>query len=211
MTNNEAIKILTDIKKLINTMDREHVEKLFRIIIGEPEKNNESIIYATTFFGLLDLRKFVKHLISECIDAPHTVDRLTHKQMKQIYEVAGDYNYYPVCQLCGKPIVIDSNSKKHTKASNPMAFSWDHIFPRSLGGTTDLRNLQPAHKFCNNLKGSNIPEEQHVHYDISININMKLGCPECLECSEKQKRKKIRQALRKQDSWCHKQRSQRRR
>jgi len=209
MTNNDVIKVLSDTKKLLNTMDCEHIEKLFRIITGMPKETDTTNNFWPILFCVPYLRKNVKQLLNSYIETPHVVDCFTHKQMKQIYEIIGDYNYYPVCQLCGQPIKINSESSKHIKASSPTAFSWDHIFPKSLGGTTDLRNLQPAHKLCNNLKGSKIPEEQHVHYDINVNINMAIGCPECVEYCEKQKRKKTQQNLRKQDAFCHKQRNYR--
>jgi len=46
-----------------------------------------------------------------------------------------------ICALCGLP----------------GADSVDHIVPRSMGGSADLANLQPAHAVCNSRKGGRQP------------------------------------------------------
>lgn len=43
-----------------------------------------------------------------------------------------------ICHLCGLP----------------GATTADHIVPRSLGGTNDLANLEPAHSGCNTARGT---------------------------------------------------------
>ena len=50
------------------------------------------------------------------------------------------------CGICSNPIDME------LKYPDPMSRSVDHIFPRSLGGTEDLENLQLAHLNCNNRK-----------------------------------------------------------
>ena len=199
MTNDEVRQVLKKADRLLGSMDRVHVERLFQAFIGDLQGNTK------TTFSLSELRKAVRNLIHNCIDMPHPVDWLSHKQMKRIYKILGDYECYPVCGLCGKPIKIDSVSLKINNASYPLIFSWDHIIPKSWGGATVLRNLQPAHKICNNHKGRNIPEEYRIHYDISVNTSMKVDCPACSEICDKQKSKTAQYVnLRKQDSWCHK-------
>ena len=49
-----------------------------------------------------------------------------------------------VCQLCLKPIDPDEG------------FHADHVLPASLGGPTQLDNLQLAHPFCNISKGNRV-------------------------------------------------------
>jgi 5-methylcytosine-specific restriction endonuclease McrA len=42
----------------------------------------------------------------------------------------------------------------------------DHVLPRSKGGDTAFRNLQPLCEQCGNLKGDEVPREVHVYSDI---------------------------------------------
>ena len=53
------------------------------------------------------------------------------------------------CALCGKPIDYA------LPAGHPMSFEVDEVVPVSLGGDElDWRNLQPAHRICNQRKGN---------------------------------------------------------
>ena len=45
------------------------------------------------------------------------------------------------CHLCGLPITEDD-------------LSFDHLIPRSKGGTTNVNNLRAAHRLCNSARGS---------------------------------------------------------
>ena len=56
----------------------------------------------------------------------------------------------PLCALCGQPI---------KKADD---LTQDHILPVSMGGKTELENLQVAHKRCNNDRGNLSMEEWAV-------------------------------------------------
>jgi 5-methylcytosine-specific restriction endonuclease McrA len=49
---------------------------------------------------------------------------------------------YPTCYLCGKKITKEDD------------FSFDHVLPKSCGGETKPENLFPAHKICNNNRGT---------------------------------------------------------
>lgn len=49
------------------------------------------------------------------------------------------------CLICGGPVCID--------ATTGDGATIEHIVPRSLGGTNDLRNLGIAHLRCNGEKG----------------------------------------------------------
>lgn len=53
------------------------------------------------------------------------------------------------CALCGKPIDYS------LPAGHPMSYELDEIVPVSLGGSPlDPRNVQPAHRSCNQRKGN---------------------------------------------------------
>ena len=55
------------------------------------------------------------------------------------------------CAICGGPIDYD------LPAGDPMSFEVDEIVPVSLGGSElDWTNLQPAHRVCNQRKGTKI-------------------------------------------------------
>lgn len=56
------------------------------------------------------------------------------------------------CAICESPIMVFSEA------------TIDHIKPKSLGGASDLSNLQLAHKFCNEKKGNAYTEEDHKHH-----------------------------------------------
>lgn len=42
--------------------------------------------------------------------------------------------------------------------SNPEFATWDHIVPKSKGGTNDRSNVKLAHRRCNELRGNSDPE-----------------------------------------------------
>ena len=55
------------------------------------------------------------------------------------------------CAICGMPIDYD------LPAGDPMSFEVDEIVPVSMGGSElDWRNVQPAHRACNQRKGNRI-------------------------------------------------------
>lgn len=71
-----------------------------------------------------------------------------------------------ICALCGLPIKSD--------------LTVDHITPRFRGGLTCKKNLQPAHKVCNECKADLMPDEWEKHkYELYLhaynhwNINNK--------------------------------------
>lgn len=61
------------------------------------------------------------------------------------------------CQLCG--VAIDYNSSDQDNS-----FSLDHIWPQSLGGTSDEWNLRVACRLCNS-KRKNFVEASDTHYE----------------------------------------------
>lgn len=77
-------------------------------------------------------------------------DRLGPNQVKELYRIATFLGFAPVCPGCGLPI------------SNIGDFSWDHIWPRSKGGSDDLHNLQPMHKVCNSFKSDVVINWQEI-------------------------------------------------
>ena len=54
------------------------------------------------------------------------------------------------CGICSNPIDMG------LKYPNPMSRAVDHIFPKSLGGTEDMDNLQLAHLSCNIRKSNRL-------------------------------------------------------
>lgn len=200
MTDNEVLKVLKNLDRLLNTMDREHIKRLLCVLLNIKE-DKETLDYFT------QKRKTLRQMLRGYENAPLLTDCFNHKQLKAMYTILGDYNCYPVCQLCGHPIKIDSEVAKHTKQSMPMVFTWDHIFPKSMGGETTLANLQPSHKICNNQKGCTPPESMdlHEHYDITVTIKMKVSSIEQFDTKKKHNKKKPYN-LRKQENWCHKHR-----
>lgn len=198
MTNNEVVSLLKSVDSLLNTMDKEHVKKLLITITGVHKEDTEFSI---------NVRKVLRQVISDLCEMPNVNKYFTPKQIKKIYEIIGDYNCFPICQLCGAPIRINSETAKNRKQSWPTAFTWDHIRPKYYGGVKDLYNMQAAHKLCNNIKSNNIPDEQ-VHYKITIIINATVdGCAGAINVNPGKKAKKVKCNLRKQDSWCHKTRA----
>ncbi len=198
MTDNEIQQVLKDIFVLTNSMDKEHLLKLFQILTGE---DKIGLVFEPT------MRKTVKKALKDYISMGHLWTQITYKQMKQMYTIMGDYGHYPVCKLCGKPIHINGQTVRNSVTQrNNKEFTWDHIHPKSLGGANDLSNMQPTHKICNNIKGSTLPEE-HIHYEINIVINMCFDdCANKVVRNKNRNIKKVNPILRKQDSWCHKHR-----
>lgn len=57
-----------------------------------------------------------------------------------------------LCHLCGKPMTLDRAER--TRAPKTFA-SFDHVKPKSDGGTSYHTNLKLAHRSCNSERGSN--------------------------------------------------------
>lgn len=55
------------------------------------------------------------------------------------------------CWLCGLPILIPGECGKLT-------YSNDHVVPRANGGSNWYKNLRPAHRHCNTVRGVNDPD-----------------------------------------------------
>ncbi len=164
MTSDEIKKILKDVLILSKTMDKEHLKKLLQILVlvlhkQEPESNSAR-----------ELRKNIKKAIDVCKENDQLEFLFTHRHIKDIYKIMGDYEWYPVCKLCGEPIKIDSGNHRHSVCYTPGEFSWDHIVPKSMGGLKELANLQATHKLCNNLRG-NLTQLENEHYVINITVN----------------------------------------
>lgn len=202
MTHNEVNKTLIDAGRIVNTMDKEHAKALLKVLIdAQTKKDCASFLY-------LDIRKTVKRLLSGLVKTKVADKCLTRRQMKQIYEILGDYGYYPVCKLCGKPIKICTANHGHP--SNNNSFSWDHITPKSMGGGYDLSNMQPTHKICNNKRGSKPLITKHYKLNVKIDVDIVFDT-DGLYAGKNPKYNPGGFGLRKQDSWCHKKIVQRQR
>lgn len=74
------------------------------------------------------------------------------------------------CAICGKPIDYS------LPAGHPMSYELDEILPVALGGDPlDASNVQPAHRICNERKGSRVQENRRVKYIAARNAS--LGLP----------------------------------
>ena len=197
MTNTEIRQVLQQAKSIVNSMDKVHVKELLKILLGNARNKNNCAL-----FLFMDIKKTVRKLLSDLIKADHVNNKITRSQLKHIYAVLGDYGHYPTCQLCHKPIKINTESVQHPNQSQPMMFTWDHIKPKSLGGSMDLANLQTTHKICNNLRGTKPLYKRHYKLKIKIDINI-TALEE--ERYQNPKYRPSRFGLRKQDAWCHKQ------
>lgn len=56
------------------------------------------------------------------------------------------------CHLCGRPMTLERPER--TRAPKSFA-SFDHLTPKSEGGTSYYTNLKLAHRSCNSRRGSN--------------------------------------------------------
>ena len=194
MTNNEIKDTLKQASRLVNSMDKEHIKSLLKVLVdAQFEKDCESFFY-------IDVKKTLKKLLSDLVKAEHVSTCLNRKQMKQIFEIMGDYGFQPICKLCGQPIEINSGNQKHKEQLKNMAFSWDHQVPKSKGGSYDLENLQPTHKICNNKRGTKPLYSKHYKIKMKINIDVTVSLDE-----QSPRYRPTGFGLRKQDSWCHKQ------
>ena len=166
MTNSEVKGTLKNIRQITNIMDEQHLNRILKILLDAQATKN------CAFFLALDVRKTVKKLLSNLIKFSHINNIFNRRQIKQIYEILGDYHVYPVCKLCGQPIMIDSCSIQQcrTNQADKMAFSWDHMQPKSLGGSYELNNMQPTHKICNNKRGIQPAYNRKLHINIKISL-----------------------------------------
>ncbi|WP_461186313.1 HNH endonuclease [Trueperella pyogenes] len=58
--------------------------------------------------------------------------------------------YGTICVICRETIDL------RLRWPDPGSFTIDHVLPRALGGSDAIGNLRPAHKKCNEQKGSRI-------------------------------------------------------
>ncbi len=59
-----------------------------------------------------------------------------------------------LCALCGAPMPAHRGVLAHATLWKRLRPSFDHIRPRSKGGTGEAGNLQLAHAACNRRKGN---------------------------------------------------------
>ena len=170
MTNNEVKATLRRANRIISMMDKSHINRLFQILI------NAQGIKNCAFFLSMDVRKLTKKLLVDFIKSDFVNDRLTRKQMKDIFKILGDYDLYPKCKLCNKPIVINSDYARHEANIDQMAFSWDHVLPKSMGGGYNLENMQPTHKICNNKRGVKPAYDEKGNTTIIFNVTINCSC-----------------------------------
>lgn len=92
-----------------------------------------------------------------CADACEAVHRLTRlgnrfidpAERQRIYERDGGR-----CGICKELVPLD------VWVPHPLAFTIDHVIPRSEGGDDEPANLRPAHFLCNSTRGDRGGNEQ---------------------------------------------------
>jgi hypothetical protein len=196
VTDSEIKKTLKDILVLTNSMDPEHLNRLLKVLLI----NNQEGFEVSCPDDPHKLRKATKKMITRRLNKKHVIKSFNHRQMKQIYTIMGDYGRFPVCKICGCPININTEIAGNSATNHAsQEFSWDHIYPKSLGGSDDLINLQTTHKLCNNRKADKVLG--HDHYVVNVKVDV---IPVGRMHVKRKKKLDIRVQLRKQDSWCHK-------
>jgi len=104
---------------------------------------------------------------------------LTPTEVKGLLKILMLRGELPKCAACGKPIFSMDD------------FSWDHAFPESKGGPTQIGNLQPMHTWCNVAKGDEIDETYFCHVDPELLEQMlKDGKKKCGRSGGKSKKNK---------------------
>ena len=117
-----------------------------------------------------DFKQVITYILTSCpsltssninqLNRLRLVKQYSLRDLKQVYRIAIDNCVWPVCPYCNRPITDVSE------------FTIDHRFPKSLGGTDNIENLQPMHKKCNAEKGDSIPD-MDIEYTITINFSIK--------------------------------------
>ena len=200
MTNNETRQVLQNVNALSNSMDKKHLKKLFFALTNAHGKKPGA------FFFFIDIKKEVKKILSDLIKVERINSVVNRKTMKQIYAIMGDYEFYPICKLCGRPITITTYQLNNEKQTDPMSFTWDHMKPKSQNGSYNLSNMQPTHKICNAKRATkpvyriDAKNRKHKIYRLTIDIDLQI------ESDTEHRYKPTHFGLRKQDSWCHKNR-----
>lgn len=95
--------------------------------------------------------------VKNVLKAPGAIaHKLDTAEVKRLYAMLIAHDVYPVCPLCKEPIVSIND------------FSWDHIVPRSRGGSDHISNMAPTHTKCNENKGK-------VFIDMLFNVEYRLS------------------------------------
>lgn len=63
-----------------------------------------------------------------------------------------------ICFLCGLQMFPD------LAPPDPLAYTVEHMVPRSRGGANELSNLEGTHQFCNNWKSDESIEDLPTGY-----------------------------------------------
>ncbi|MCR9193173.1 MAG: HNH endonuclease [Hyphomonas sp.] len=83
--------------------------------------------------------------------------------MSQPYLTPGSDDFHTLwtaqsglCALCKKPMLRNRFEAPHARVWAKQRATFDHIIPRSKGGSDAAANLQLAHARCNRIKGNKL-------------------------------------------------------
>jgi 5-methylcytosine-specific restriction endonuclease McrA len=70
------------------------------------------------------------------------------------------YNWQEgLCCWCLEP--MEFTLPCHARGSNELAATWEHVVPRTLGGTSARKNTLLAHRRCNLERGHKVDRTPH--------------------------------------------------
>lgn len=162
MTNKDIYEILYDTRRILDSAGKDKVKQIYRILLSGKKKHR------CVFLNSADLVQYTKEWLTNFMKDPNLITSFNKSQIKSLYSILSEFHIYPVCPLCNKEI------KKYSNNKYPNEFTWDHIIPKSLGGSGDLYNLQPTHKECNNSKGNDMLYHAHYNIEVVVNINFSM-------------------------------------
>ena len=184
MNDKDICDLLNDTLSVLDGMSKSKAKKILRILTPIQQKYHCDISDGEDWIAR------AKKALIGFINQPNLVELFDKRQIKSLYSIVSEYQIYPICPLCGKPIKKYSNNKLSDE------FTWDHTIPKSLGGSDALYNMQPTHKDCNNNKGNNMLYHVDYNIEIVVNINFSMDMSKCHHRKNLHKKDYWRQARR---------------
>lgn len=61
----------------------------------------------------------------------------------------------------------------NAEPGDPLAYTLEHVIPKSLGGPSETENVNGAHQYCNNYKGDSLLEDLPSGYRPALRWKIK--------------------------------------